>query len=62
MKIKIAVEFETDIGNYSNQKLEVLRNKIINAVQKEHNNIIPTGDWMFVSEEDKEYVNGVLYD
>ena len=62
MKIKIAVEFETDIGDYSDQKLEVLRNKIINAVQKEHNNIIATGDWMFVSEEDKEYANGVLYD
>lgn len=62
MKIKIAIEFETDIGNYSNQKLEVLRNKIINAIQKEHNNIIPTGDWMFISEEDKGYANGVLYD
>lgn len=62
MKIKLAIEFETDIGNYSNQKLEVLRNKIINAIQKEHNNIIPTGDWMFISEEDKGYANGVLYD
>lgn len=62
MKIKLAIEFETDIGDYSDQKLEVLRNKIINAVQKEHNNIIATGDWMSVSEEDKEYANGVLYD
>ena len=25
-------------------------------------NIIPTGDWMFVSEEDNKYANGVLYD
>ena len=62
MKIKIAVEFEVDIKEYSDQKLDVIKNKIINAVNTEHKNLIPTGEWCFVTDADKAYNDGVFYD
>ena len=61
MKVKIAVEFEVDIGEYNNQKVDVLKNKIINAVQKQHKHIIPTGEWCFTTDKEKEYKDGVFY-
>lgn len=61
MKIKIAVEFEVDIEEYSDQKLDVVRNKIINAVQEQHKHIIPTGEWCFITDDEKEYKDGVFY-
>lgn len=61
MKIKIAVEFEVDIEEYNNQKVDVLKNKIINAVQTHHEHLIPTGEWCFVTDKEKEYAIGVFY-
>lgn len=61
MKVKIAVEFEIDIEEYTDHKMEVARSKIINAVQLKHKHIIPTGEWCFMTDEEKEYANGVFY-
>ena len=62
MKIKLAVEFEVDIGGYTHQKVDVLHNKIINAVQEEHKNMIPTGEWSFMTDCDRHYPIGIFYD
>lgn len=61
MKVKIAVEFEIDINEYTNHAMEVARNKIINAVQEQHKHIIPTKEWRFITDDEKRYVNGVFY-
>lgn len=61
MKVKIAVEFEIDIEEYTDHAMEVARNKIINAVQEQHKHIIPTGEWCFMTDEGKEYRNGIFY-
>ena len=62
MKIKIAVEFEVDIGEYTDQKLDIVKTKIINAVQSKHKHIIPTGEWCFVPDNNKAYNDGIFYD
>lgn len=61
MKVKIAVEFEIDINEYTNHTIEVARNKIINAVQEQHKHIIPTGEWCFITDDEKEHKDGVFY-
>ena len=60
MKVKIAVEFEVDIGEYTHQNINLVRDKITNAVKSDHKGIIPTGEWCFVTDEDKEYNSGVF--
>lgn len=61
MKVKIAVEFEIDIDKYTDNKMVETKNKIINAVQEQHKHIIPTGEWCFITDDEKEYEEGVFY-
>lgn len=61
MKVKIAVEFEVDIEEYTDHVMAVARNKIINAVQEQHKHIIPTGEWCFITNDEKGYKDGVFY-
>ena len=60
MKIKLAIEFETDIESY--KELDNLVKHINKAVQDNCENIKATGDYIFVAEGEKDYDSGVLYE
>ena len=60
MKIKLVIEFETDIESY--KELDNLVKHINNAVHDKCENIKATGDYIFVAEGEKDYDVGVLHE
>lgn len=62
MKVKIAVEFLTEIDE-NNWSMKNLIEKIISSVESEHNDIISTGESCFIAESDgeREFDKGVFY-
>ena len=60
MKIKLAIEFETEIESY--KALDNLVKHINNAVHNNCANIKATGDYIFVAEGEKDYDVGVLHE
>lgn len=60
MKIKLAIEFETDIESY--KELDTLVKHINNAVHNNCENTKATGDYIFVAEGEKDYDSGVLHE
>ena len=60
MKIKLAIEFETEIESY--KELDNLVKHINNAVHDNCENIQATGDYIFVAEGEKDYDSGVLHE
>lgn len=60
MKIKLAIEFETDIESY--KELDTLVKHINNAVHNNCENTKATGDYIFVAEGEKDYDVGVLHE
>ena len=60
MKIKLAIEFETEIESY--EELDNLVKHINNAVHDNCENIQATGDYIFVAEGEKDYDSGVLHE
>lgn len=60
MRIKLAIEFETDIESY--KELDTLVKHINNAVHNNCENTKATGDYIFVAEGEKDYDVGVLHE
>ena len=60
MKIRLAIEFETDIESY--KELDTLVKHINNAVHNNCENTKATGDYIFVAEGEKDYDSGVLHE
>lgn len=60
MKIKLAIEFETEIKSY--KELDNLVKHINNVAHDNCENIKATGDYIFVAEGEKDYDSGVLHE
>ena len=62
MKVKIAVEFLTEIDE-NNWSMQELTSKIADCVQSKYKDMIPTGEFCFIAESDgeKEFEQGVFY-
>ena len=62
MKVKIAVEFLTEIDE-NNWSMKELTGKIISSVESKYNDMVSTGEFCFIAESDgeKEFDKGVFY-